>query len=135
MPPAVAVIEYDPDIRALLDDILTADDYAPRLFAGASGVEQALHDAPPAAIILDMVLEQPLDGWDLLMRLRSDALLRAIPVIVCTADVLTLATYRQRLDALGCACITKPFRLDALLDAVRSAVERRPSFMRALAHA
>jgi DNA-binding response OmpR family regulator len=133
MPPAVAVIEYDPDIRTLLDDILQAEGYMPRLYARAQGVEQALHDAPPAAIILDVILEQPFDGWDLLLRLHNDALLRSIPVIVCTADVRALAAFRPRLAALGCTCITKPFRLDALLDALHCAVDWWPGRVRALA--
>ena len=79
----VLVIEDDPSAIRLLRTYLETDGYTVRVaIDGESGLAEARRQ-PPAAIILDVLLPG-VDGWEVLRRLKADAGLRDIPVIVVT---------------------------------------------------
>ena len=69
----------------------------------------------PDVIFLDMHLPD-MSGDDVLRELQSDAALRAIPVIVLTADATTGRTDRLRAGAT--LYLTKPFEIDKVLGAL-----------------
>jgi two-component system chemotaxis response regulator CheY len=106
----VLVVEDDPDLRFLYaaalarsgHTVTTAPETAPALLQ--------LTNRPIDVIVLDVGLPD-LPGTRLLEFMRGDPRLRAIPVVVLSADEST----RERALALGAACfITKPVRLKAL---------------------
>ncbi len=113
----IAVIDDDGAIRDLLAEVLTDEGYEPLLFADSKAALLALGDHPPDALIMDLRLPPPLDGWALLALLWADPTLCTLPVLVCTGDERAVRDQAQAavLDRPGCAVLAKPFDLDDLL--------------------
>jgi DNA-binding response OmpR family regulator len=63
MSTCIAVIDDDPACRALLHDVLTEEGYTVHLFPDSATAARCLRDLAPAAIILDIRLENPMAGW------------------------------------------------------------------------
>lgn len=104
----VLVVEDDEDIRAELVEILTEEGYLVAAVVNGAEALEALAQGPlPCTVLLD--LEMPVvDGWDVLRRMRGDARLRDVKVVVLSAS-----------DApAGEVFLRKPAGVRALLDAV-----------------
>ncbi|HLZ07400.1 MAG TPA: GAF domain-containing protein [Chloroflexota bacterium] len=123
--PVVLVVEDDPSAANLLSLYLTGAGFQVALAAdGDAGLELSRRlrlgaradqlRRRPAAIALDIVLPR-LDGWDFLARLKADAVLADIPVIV-----VSMLDERGKGFALGAAeYLVKPVGRDDLLAALR----------------
>jgi len=111
----IVVIDDDEAIRDLLAELLADEGYEPLVFADGAAALRALADQPPDALILDLRLPPPLDGWAFLAHLRVDPALRTLPVLVCTGDKRAVRDQTTVLDRPGCAVLAKPFDLDDLL--------------------
>jgi signal transduction histidine kinase/DNA-binding response OmpR family regulator len=111
--PVVLVIEDEPSGVRLLRTYLEGDGYQVRIASdGERGLEEARR-SPPSAIILDVLLPG-MDGWDVLRQLKSDDLLRDIPVII-----VTVVDEREIGLALGAVdYLVKPVERSALLEVV-----------------
>jgi CheY-like chemotaxis protein len=78
------VIDDNTDMVDLFRRYLTGLDLQVR---GAKNIEEArqvMAEKLPTLIILDVILPQ-LDGWELLLSLKSDPITREIPIVVCSA--------------------------------------------------
>lgn len=96
----------------------TPKGYLATCYITGTAAEAALLREPPDLILLDLRLEERDTGWTLLQTFRQAPALRAVPVIVCSADVAFLRANAERLRELGCAVLPKPFDLDTLLGLV-----------------
>jgi DNA-binding response OmpR family regulator len=70
----------------------------------------------PDLIVLDLRLEKPDTGWQLLELFRLDPELAATPVIVCSADIVGLQDRADVFERHGIRALEKPFNLEELLD-------------------
>jgi FixJ family two-component response regulator len=118
--PTVFVVDDDVSVRESLELLILASGRQPETFASAQ--EFLAHPRPsvPSCVILDVALPG-LSGLDLQKRLaveRSD-----MPIIFITGcgDVPTTV---QAMKAGAIEFLTKPFRDDVLLDAIRQALHR-----------
>jgi two-component system, cell cycle response regulator len=102
----ILVIEDDPASLELLHYILTAHGYATRTAArGDDGLAAALSE-PPDLVICDIQLPG-LDGYAVAARLKSDSVLKNVPLVALTA--LAMVGDRDRVLAAGFdAYISKP---------------------------
>jgi len=116
----VMVIDDDTEMRAMLRDFLMSEGFRVHEAATGDGVIAMLETLRPAALVLDK--EMPgVNGLDLLAYVSRRH--PAMPVIVITA--FGGAPVRAEALRRGAAhYIEKPFRVAALLEAVRAAVER-----------
>ena len=74
----------------------------------------------PALVLLDLKLPK-LDGWDLLQRLKEDAALASVPVVVVTGD--SLPSHHDMARSRGAvAVLSKPIDPAHLLTVVRDHV-------------
>jgi CheY-like chemotaxis protein len=110
------VAEDDPELRVILEDALTGEGLAVRLFPRGGDLLSALDGQRPDVIITDIVMPG-MCGPELLGLLRESGRWRDIPVVVITGINDTALPVR-----LNATVIAKP-ELDGLLRAVRSAVE------------
>ena len=115
MSTCIAVIDDDPACCELLHDLLSEEGYAVHLFPDSVTAARCLRELAPAAIILDLGLEHPTAGWEVLADLRRDPVLHATPVLVCSADVSALQERAAELERQGCTLLAKPFDVDGLL--------------------
>ena len=106
----ILVIEDDPGAVRLLRTYLEGEGYAVAVATdGEAGIEAARSGAA-AAIILDVLLPG-IDGWEVLRRLKSDATLCDVPVVV-----VTVVDERNVAMSLGAVdYFLKPVRPEALL--------------------
>ncbi len=115
MPRRIAVVDDEPSILDLLQEVLADEGYEAYLFPGGAADYPRVRDLAPDAIILDIRMEDSWTGWNMLDRMRRDDVLGATPVIVCSGDLPLLRERAADLERLGAAVLVKPFDLDDLL--------------------
>lgn len=117
----ILVIEDEADLRANVSRFLRAEGYEVLAAEnGAAGVEIAL-DRMPDLIVCDITMPE-MDGFGVLFSLRENVTTSKIPFIFLTASTRTYD--RQWGVELGANdYITKPFKLEDLLAAIRKRLE------------
>lgn len=120
----VLVVDDDPSIRKMIIAALKRDGL-PYQFAEAPNGKDALdlmRAQHPDVVVLDLMMPV-LSGWDVLRERQTDPGLRAIPVIVVSAnrdpEVVTAV------NAGICAFLPKPFDISALSALVRSCIPQQ----------
>ena len=102
----VLVIDDEPNDLRLIEKILSEDgQYKPVLAEGGRKGWEAINAKPPHAIILDIFMPD-IDGFTILEKMRENATLRDIPVLVVTGGSLT-NEQQQQLKDFGKRLITK----------------------------
>ncbi len=117
----ILVVDDEPDIRALIADILEEEGHGVRQAWDSDGALQAINAAPPDLIILDIWLKDSrLDGIDILKRVRRDN--PAVPVVIISGhgniEIAVGAIKQGAYDF-----IEKPFNIDQLLVVIGRALE------------
>lgn len=122
---SIFVVEDDSNLGRALEQQLQSFGYAVSLFPNTEGVAEAVAEAPPAALILDLALpEGPLAGIDLLAELRSRTDLAGIPIVYISAR----GDLEARLAAVrsgGAAFLAKPLDLLSLTDRLHRLFEEQ----------
>jgi CheY-like chemotaxis protein len=119
-----------PMVLLVEDHESSADGYA-QLLAGAgyrvarakNGYEALaeVSRAAPSVVLLDLKLPK-LDGWELLERLKADAAMASVPIIVVTGD--SLPTHHEMARSRGAmAVLSKPIVPGELLTVLRDALK------------
>jgi CheY-like chemotaxis protein/anti-sigma regulatory factor (Ser/Thr protein kinase) len=110
----VLVIDDDPAVRELMQRLLTKDGYRVLQADGGEAGLRMARSQRPDVITLD-VLMPGMDGWEVLAELRSDPVLKEIPVVMAT-----IMDEPQLGFALGAAeYLTKPLDRERLLATLR----------------
>lgn len=115
---SILIVDDDPDLRELLDQLLTGDGH--RVTSAQDG-HSALAmigagSARPDLLVLDYNLPGGMNGLELSIKAR-EMLGDAIPVIVLTGDIST-ATLRD-VAAQGCVQLNKPVKREVLAETVQ----------------
>jgi len=113
----ILVIEDEADLRANVARFLKAEGYEVLTAEnGASGVDLAVRQMPDL-IVCDITMPE-MDGFGVLFSLRENVTTSNIPFIFLTASTRTYdRNWGVELGAND--YITKPFKLEQLLDAIR----------------
>jgi len=115
----VLVINDDPAILELFDELLTEEGYTvtldnfQRQTADLLGV---IRELQPDLVVMDFIIGGELKGWQLVQATKMDRRVRDIPVIICTAAVKQVTELSEQLDSVGVQVVIKPFDIDVLLD-------------------
>jgi CheY-like chemotaxis protein len=126
MPNSLIVIADDSkQLSILLYRILEEEEY--HVFACDSGeaAYRAIAHLRPDLAILDMQMEKPWSGLEVLQRMRAHAVLRSIPVIIYTADTHALRGIHMKLAVHHCHLLEKPFDLNVLLEMVARTIVQK----------
>ena len=113
-------MDDDESLRRSLRNLLGSVGFHVESFASAEAFLQSVHHAQTGCLILDLRLTG-MSGLDLLRHLSGTGL--RIPTIILTAHGDEEARQRS-LQAGAVAFLTKPFNGNALIDAVRTALEQ-----------
>lgn len=116
--PLILVVDDNPDNVAILETRLHAQGY--RTVTAPDGEEalKVARDSRPQVILLDVMMPK-IDGFDVCRRLKADAALPFIPIILVTAKTATQDVVTG-LDAGADDYLTKPIDQPALLARVRA---------------
>ena len=113
------VIEDEPHLAAMLKHVLSREGFDVRIAGDRAQVVAEMRRPPrPDLILLDIVLPDT-DGFEILLRIRQHPLLKALPVVMLTAQA-TRESVLKGLESGADGYITKPFQINVLLKAVRS---------------
>ena len=113
----ILIADDEPDIRTLLVAILKSENYD--VITASDGAEalMAIKTSHPDVVILDIMMPK-LDGMQVLQKVREDAEISSIPVIMLTAKVSDkdiLSGYKYGANYY----IPKPFEISDILEGVR----------------
>ncbi|MCK8462857.1 response regulator [Aliiroseovarius sp. S1339] len=116
----VLVIEDEPNIVEAISFILSRDGWAVATHSDGETAVQAVLDAVPDALILDVMLPGR-SGYDILHDLRAHDLTRRLPVLMLTAR--GQRTDREQAERLGVnRFMTKPFSNAEVVDTLNELV-------------
>ena len=118
--PVVFVVDDDIAVRESVELLALASGWRPETFASARGFLAHPPALVPSCLILDLTLPD-LSGLDLQKRMAVDRPEMPIIFITGSGDVPTSV---RAMKAGALEFLTKPFRHEALLDAIRFALER-----------
>ena len=115
-------VEDDASIRDIEVYALNSTGLAAEGFADGAAFWQALQKTQPELVVLDVMLPE-IDGIELLRRMKADAVLREIPVIMATAKG---AEYDKilGLDLGADDYLAKPFGVMELVSRVKAVLRR-----------
>ena len=117
----ILVVDDDPAIRDVVQDILEMSDYTVETAANGAEALEHIRRNPPAAVLLDLMMPV-MDGWEFLRLCRREQPCAPVPIAVMSAARDASAV----VDELGAqAFLAKPFELDAVLDLVDRLAPRR----------
>jgi FixJ family two-component response regulator len=115
---AVCIVDDDESLRRSVGNLLSSVGFRAETFASAEEFLESAHRSNTGCLVLDLRMTG-MNGLDLLRHLAATG--SRIPAIILTAHGDEEAR-RQSLEAGAVAFLTKPFRSDVLLDAVRTAL-------------
>jgi FixJ family two-component response regulator len=115
---AVCIVDDDESLRRSVGNLLSSVGFRAEMFASAEEFLESAHRSNTGCLVLDLRMTG-MNGLDLLRHLAATG--SRIPAIILTAHGDEEAR-RQSLEAGAVAFLTKPFRSDVLLDAVRTAL-------------
>lgn len=115
-------VEDDASIRDIEVYALNSTGFEAEGFADGAAFWQALQRTQPELVVLDVMLPE-IDGIELLRRMKADAALREIPVIMATAKGAEYDKI-QGLDLGADDYLTKPFGVMELVSRVKAVLRR-----------
>ena len=120
--PQIFVVDDDEDVRDLMLALLSIYGYEVHTWHGAHGAQARIRHALPALVIVDLWMEHPAAGLDVVRDVRADPVTAAIPVILYSAALHTLDGQREDLRARGVELLGKPFMPDTLIELIEGMV-------------
>jgi len=123
-PRTVVCIEDEPGVIELIRLILERRGL--KVVGAVSGVEglEVVRQVKPSLVLLDLMMPE-MDGWEVYRRMKADAMMKTIPVIIVTAKAEgideVLAKHIAKVDDY----IKKPFSLQELLQAIERVLNRK----------
>jgi len=116
--PKVLVVDDEEDLLSLLDYNLKQEGFRVALARdGVEGIEQA-HEHEPDLIILDIMMPK-MDGIEVCEKLRTDARLRTIPIMMLTARD-SEDDQVEGLDVGADIYLSKPVSVDVILSQAKA---------------
>jgi FixJ family two-component response regulator len=116
----VSIVDDDESLRRSVRNLLTSVGFQVETFVSAEAFLESIHRENTGCLVADLRMPG-MTGLDLLTHLATAG--SRIPAVILTAHDDNEAR-RRTLEAGAIAFLGKPFRADALLDAVRSALDQ-----------
>lgn len=118
--PRVILVDDSPTARQVVARLLERNGLAVEVFANGVQALERLREARPELLILDRNLPQP-DGLEIARRVRSEASLAGLPILMLSADETPLdAAQAEQVDA----CLAKPYQDAQLLGSIQALLAR-----------
>jgi DNA-binding response OmpR family regulator len=120
------ILVVDDDIHAttLFDTLLTAKGYDAVIVNDSATAFDVAKSTDPDLIILDLMMPEP-NGYEVCKTLRADPKFSKIPIVIFTA----MGDNESKESALNAGAdefLTKPFRVEDLMNRIRSLMEKSP---------
>lgn len=87
--PKILIVDDNPDLVELFEIVLSRKGHDVTKAGGGGQCLEILKNSIPDLILLDIMME-PMDGWETIKRIKSDARTKSVPVIMLTGKPPTL---------------------------------------------
>lgn len=114
------VVDDDPEIRTLIERLLSQKFRVTTATDGSSALDAASHPTYPDLVILDVMMPG-MDGFDVASKLRAMPHMQKVPILFVTARDTPMDVIRG-IQSGARSYLTKPFRMDDLLSKVTAAL-------------
>ncbi|HET9223410.1 MAG TPA: response regulator [Roseiflexaceae bacterium] len=122
--PCILIVEDDPAVQAMLQDLLADAGYITCSCATAQDAQYLIAMQHVDLCILDMhLLGRQAGGMDVLALARLVPATKTLPIIVCSADTPFLDVNRDELLARQCVILAKPFDIELLLATIETSLD------------
>jgi DNA-binding response OmpR family regulator len=121
--PRILVVEDEPDLRGMLQRILSTIAEVAVANDGLDALERIRAGFTPDLIVSDVMMPR-MDGLTLAKELKKDAALARIPLVMLTAKTAAKDVIAG-INAGARAYVTKPFKTDELLSKVKKALGQK----------
>jgi two-component system, OmpR family, response regulator len=118
-PPTILVVEDDDVTSALLEKILTRENYKVIVAKDRAGIAAGMK-LKPDLVLLDILLPDA-NGFDILNRIRSSNSLRTLPVLMLSS-LGSLEDIMKGLKMGANGYLTKPAKSKALINAIEEVI-------------
>jgi len=115
--PVVLAVDDSPVQLRLIQEALARNGYAVKSAGSAEKALEMLKASVPAVVVSDVTMTG-MSGYDLCKAIKNDSKLAKVPVILLTGEGAP-KDFKAGRDAGAVVYITKPFKPEALLNAVR----------------
>lgn len=124
--PHILVVDDDPDFVETTRMVLAREDYEVSAARNGDKALKAMVADPPDLVILDIMMDGILDGWDASGRIRSDPQLHDTPILVVSSITASdyLSMFPTDEDNLIDNFLSKPVAPDKLLAEVDRLLRR-----------
>jgi len=126
-PPIIMIVDDDPNFLEATRMVLETGGYATCSAASGKEALEAMAAREPDLMILDVMMDGVLDGWDTSRRIRSDLRLRDLPILmvssITASDYLGMVPTDE--DNMIDNFLSKPVDPKQLLSEVRRLLKRR----------
>ncbi|MEQ8188981.1 MAG: response regulator, partial [Candidatus Eremiobacterota bacterium] len=113
---SILVVDDEPEVVNLIEMVLSSEDYKIKTaFSGKSAIE-IVEKEDFGIVLLDIAMAD-LDGIEVCRKIKSNPRTRLTPVYMITA-LITEEIKQRALEAGADGYLTKPFKINALLDIV-----------------
>jgi CheY-like chemotaxis protein len=116
---AAIVVEDDPHLGKFVKTYLEFDGFHVRVAGNRDEILNALREPPPPDLVLLDVMLPDIDGFDVLLKMRQHAALRAVPVVMVTSKA-TREAVLTGLTRGADGYLTKPVEPDTLRKAIHA---------------
>jgi len=112
----ILVVDDETGFTDALSDVFTARGYAVTAAHDGEEALEKMRGDRPDLVILDIMMPK-MDGLKVAATLRSDNVLKDVPVVMLTART-EVGDTKQGLELGAAAYVAKPFRMESLLGIV-----------------
>lgn len=119
-PKKIVIVEDQPDVADLLEEMLSMDSYDVVKIHSSSGAVSLIQAEKPDLVLLDIMMPD-VSGLEVLRFMRREPSMQKTPVVIVSAKTLA-ADIRAGLDAGATAYLTKPVDLNRLRNTVAQAL-------------
>lgn len=121
--PRILVVEDEPDLRGMLQRILSTIAEVAVANDGLDALERIRGGFTPDLIVSDVMMPR-MDGLTLAKELKKDSALARVPLVMLTAKTAAKDVIAG-INAGARAYVTKPFKTDELLSKVKKALGQK----------
>ena len=118
--PKILIVDDDVTVTELMKAVVSMEGFEPTIVNDSTQAVEAVHAVNPDVITLDIMMPK-LSGLELCALICEDPKFAGIPILIVSAKV-DLETRQKALQAGAKGFITKPFRIDDLISAIRNSM-------------
>jgi len=113
----ILVVDDEPDMTAMISELLGTHGFEVRIAADGQAALDAVAQEAPDLILMDIMLPK-VDGWLVCQKLKTDEKFSKIPIILVSGILESDAEANSAVEKCD-YLIAKPFKLEKLLQKVK----------------